>query len=207
MSGPAPAPMNPPTVTSPRWSRRRSCVRSVPQARRRALLPPRRAFRSRTSPSTRRWPSPPFITGRTRSPACARCGAWLAAWWCSRATQVSGAGVAGSGSLVTTSPRSLLPVSASLPSWPARSERGWSRCSFRGTALTASSRPTGAGPRRTWTSTSVAEYRCGRNVGPDAEQRAVRSLRRDLASGRWAERNRDLLDLEAAELGLRLLIA
>ena len=45
------------------------------------------------------------------------------------------------------------------------------------------------------------------SVGPDAEQRAVRSLRDDLASGRWAERNRDLLELEAAELGLRLLIA
>lgn len=44
-------------------------------------------------------------------------------------------------------------------------------------------------------------------VGRDAEQRAVRSLRDDLASGRWAERNRDLVDLEAAELGLRLLIA
>jgi SAM-dependent methyltransferase len=44
-------------------------------------------------------------------------------------------------------------------------------------------------------------------VGPDAEQRAVRSLRDDLASGRWAERNRDLVDLDAAELGLRLLIA
>ena len=44
-------------------------------------------------------------------------------------------------------------------------------------------------------------------VGPDAEQRAVRSLRDDLASGRWGERNRDLLRLEAAELGLRLLIA
>jgi SAM-dependent methyltransferase len=44
-------------------------------------------------------------------------------------------------------------------------------------------------------------------VGPEAEQRAVRSLRDDLASGRWAERNRDLLDLEAAELGLRLLTA
>ena len=37
-------------------------------------------------------------------------------------------------------------------------------------------------------------------VGPDAEHRAVRSLRRDLASGRWAQRNRDLLDLEAARL-------
>ena len=44
-------------------------------------------------------------------------------------------------------------------------------------------------------------------VGPAAEQRAVRRLRDDLTSGRWAERNRDLLGLEAAELGLRLLIA
>ncbi len=44
-------------------------------------------------------------------------------------------------------------------------------------------------------------------VGLDAEQRAVRSLRHDLVSGRWAERNRDLVDLDAAELGLRLLVA
>ena len=44
-------------------------------------------------------------------------------------------------------------------------------------------------------------------VGPDAEQRTVRSLRRDLASGQWAERNRALLDLDAIELGARLLIA
>jgi SAM-dependent methyltransferase len=44
-------------------------------------------------------------------------------------------------------------------------------------------------------------------VGPDAEQRAVRRLRDDLASDRWAERNRDLLDLDAAELDSRLLIA
>jgi SAM-dependent methyltransferase len=44
-------------------------------------------------------------------------------------------------------------------------------------------------------------------VGPDAEQRAVRALRDDLASGRWAERNRDLAGLDAAELGDRLLIA
>lgn len=43
-------------------------------------------------------------------------------------------------------------------------------------------------------------------VGRDAEQRAVRDLRDDLASGRWAERNRDLLGLDAAELGLRLLV-
>jgi DNA-binding transcriptional MerR regulator len=44
-------------------------------------------------------------------------------------------------------------------------------------------------------------------VGPQAEQRAVRGLRDDLASGRWAERNRDLADLDAADLGLRLLVA
>jgi SAM-dependent methyltransferase len=44
-------------------------------------------------------------------------------------------------------------------------------------------------------------------VGPEAERRAVDSLRDDLASGRWAERNRDLAGLEAAELGLRLLTA
>jgi SAM-dependent methyltransferase len=44
-------------------------------------------------------------------------------------------------------------------------------------------------------------------VGPDAEQRAVHRLRDDLASGRWAERNRDLLDLDEAELGARLLVA
>ena len=43
-------------------------------------------------------------------------------------------------------------------------------------------------------------------VGPEAEQRAVRSLRADLASGRWAERNGDLVALDAAELGLRLLV-
>ena len=43
-------------------------------------------------------------------------------------------------------------------------------------------------------------------VGPDAEQRAVHSLRRDLASGRWAGRNRDLVDLDEVELGARLLV-
>jgi DNA-binding transcriptional MerR regulator len=42
-------------------------------------------------------------------------------------------------------------------------------------------------------------------IGPGSEQRVVRTLRDDLASGRWAQRNRDLLALDAAELGLRLL--
>ncbi len=44
-------------------------------------------------------------------------------------------------------------------------------------------------------------------LGPEVERRAVHRLRTDLASGRWAERNRDLLGLDAAELGLRLLVA
>jgi hypothetical protein len=44
------------------------------------------------------------------------------------------------------------------------------------------------------------------SAGPEAEQRAVRSLRDDLASGRWAERNCDLVALDAAELGLRLFV-
>jgi hypothetical protein len=44
-------------------------------------------------------------------------------------------------------------------------------------------------------------------LGPEVEQRAVRSLLGDLASGRWAELNRDFVNLDAADLGLRLLIA
>ncbi|MFD7909384.1 MerR family DNA-binding transcriptional regulator [Streptomyces sp. NPDC059752] len=44
-------------------------------------------------------------------------------------------------------------------------------------------------------------------VGPEAEQRAVRSLGDDLDSGRWAERNGYLADLDSADLGLRLLVA
>jgi SAM-dependent methyltransferase len=44
-------------------------------------------------------------------------------------------------------------------------------------------------------------------VGRAAEVRAVRALRNDLASGRWAERNHDLVELDEAELGARLLVA
>lgn len=44
-------------------------------------------------------------------------------------------------------------------------------------------------------------------VGPGAERRAVRDLRNDLASGRWAERNRDLLHLDAIDLGACLLVS
>jgi DNA-binding transcriptional MerR regulator len=43
-------------------------------------------------------------------------------------------------------------------------------------------------------------------VGPETEERAVRSLSDDLASGKWAERNQELVDLDSAELGLRLLV-
>ena len=42
---------------------------------------------------------------------------------------------------------------------------------------------------------------------PAVQRRALRNLQDDLASGRWAERNRDLVDLDMADLGLRLLIA
>jgi SAM-dependent methyltransferase len=44
-------------------------------------------------------------------------------------------------------------------------------------------------------------------VGPEAEQWALRSLRDDLTSGRWADRNLDLIALDAADLGLRLLVS
>ncbi len=44
-------------------------------------------------------------------------------------------------------------------------------------------------------------------LGPSVEARAVDQLRDDLASGCWAERNHELVGLDAAELGARLLIA
>jgi hypothetical protein len=44
-------------------------------------------------------------------------------------------------------------------------------------------------------------------VGPGVETRVVHKLRDDLASGRWVERNCDLIDLDEAELGARLLVA
>jgi SAM-dependent methyltransferase len=44
-------------------------------------------------------------------------------------------------------------------------------------------------------------------VGPAVEARAVRNLGADLASGRWVDRNRELIGLETADLGIRLLIA
>jgi SAM-dependent methyltransferase len=43
-------------------------------------------------------------------------------------------------------------------------------------------------------------------VGPETEQRTVKALGEDLASGLWAERNSELRNLDAAELGLRLLV-
>lgn len=42
---------------------------------------------------------------------------------------------------------------------------------------------------------------------PQTEQRMTHALGDDLASGRWAARNRDLTGLTEAELGARLLIA
>jgi hypothetical protein len=44
-------------------------------------------------------------------------------------------------------------------------------------------------------------------IGPEAEQRVVAALAKDLDSGAWAKRNTDLLDRESIDLGARLLIA
>ncbi len=51
------------------------------------------------------------------------------------------------------------------PSWSTRSGAGRSRCPSRGTAPMASTRPTGVGPRPTWTSPSVAGSRSGTRSG------------------------------------------
>jgi hypothetical protein len=44
-------------------------------------------------------------------------------------------------------------------------------------------------------------------LGPQIEARAVSALQRDLDSGAWHERNGELVGLEEAELGARLLVA
>ena len=44
-------------------------------------------------------------------------------------------------------------------------------------------------------------------IGPEAEQRVVAALAKDLDSGAWAKRNTDLLNRESIDLGARLLIA
>jgi SAM-dependent methyltransferase len=43
-------------------------------------------------------------------------------------------------------------------------------------------------------------------LGPSVEARAVAALAGDLASGAWHERNAELLELDAADLGARLLV-
>jgi SAM-dependent methyltransferase len=44
-------------------------------------------------------------------------------------------------------------------------------------------------------------------VGPEIEARVVKKLENDIRTGAWHERNHDLMQLEEAELGARLLIA
>jgi len=44
-------------------------------------------------------------------------------------------------------------------------------------------------------------------LGPEVEQRMVTALRADLESGRWTARNRDIVGLEEADFGGKLLIA
>ncbi len=43
-------------------------------------------------------------------------------------------------------------------------------------------------------------------LGAEAEHRAVTALAGDLSSGAWRQRNRELLDLEQADVGARLLV-
>lgn len=80
---------------------------------------------------------------------------------------------------------SLPSLSVSPPNWPARSERVPSRCSSRGTVLTASSRPTGADRRHTSTRRSVEGSRCGPPSAqtPSNEQCAVSAMTSHLAGG------------------------
>src|SRR5205807_7511329 len=64
--------------------------------------------------------------------------------------------------------------------------------------------------RRPW---MYVDHRCRRGtsvwarLGTEIEHRAVSALRADLDSGRWSERNAELLALPEAELGARLGIA
>lgn len=44
-------------------------------------------------------------------------------------------------------------------------------------------------------------------LGREVEDRMVRALRADLASGRWADTNRDITGLDEADFGGRLLVA
>jgi hypothetical protein len=44
-------------------------------------------------------------------------------------------------------------------------------------------------------------------LDPDEVNEGIAALRADLDSGAWAERHRDLLDLEALDLGFRLVVA
>jgi hypothetical protein len=53
----------------------------------------------------------------------------------------------------------------------------------------------------------AARHDCASTVVREAEARAVTALRADLDSGRWHERNAELLDVEEVECGARLLVA
>ena len=195
-------------MTSPRWNRRRSCVRSVPQAQRRAWLLSRRAFRSRTSPSTPRWLFATVhhwqdpIAGLREMRRVARRvvvfthdssdAGWRRRFWLTRDYLPEVADlVAGRPSLTEQARAIGARIEPVLIPWDCAD--GFFEAYWR--------RPEAYLDDHVRRGVSVWA-----RVGPDAEQRAVRSLRDDLASGRWAERNRDLVALDAAELGLRLLI-
>ena len=201
--GPAPAPTSPPAATSPLWNRRRSCGRSARRSgtvrgcRRGEPAVRRPVIRRRDGLST-------VITGRTRRRV--RETRRVARRVVVLTFDANERRVA---SPVLAHPR--LPARfAGLLAWPPLAE------------MAAAIRPAEPvlipwdctdglfeaywrRPGATWTITCAAGIGWTR-VGPQAEQRAVRRLSDDLDSGRWAERNRDLVDLDAADLGLRLLV-
>jgi len=176
------------------------CVRSVPLARARWHTTTARSSRSRT---TRRRPMVLATVASWTGPiaVCADETRWLTAWWCSPATPATGWRRRFWLTL------DLLPE-CDLPHRPLATELASAigarvePVPFRGThALTDSSEPDGRGRRLPCTRTFVAEYRCGQSRA-DFEQRAWLILLMNRASGRWEERNRNLLDLEVAYLGL-----
>ena len=198
---------SPPTATSSRWNRRRSCVRSVSRTRRRAWLPiaenlpfDDQSFDAAMAFATvHHWQDP--IAGlREMRRVARRVVVFLfdtsdpGQFWLTRdyLPEFAGLGACRPCSLTELAGAIGARMEPVLIPWDCADgffEAYWRR---PGAYLDENVRRGVS----VWSS-----------VGPDAEQRAVRSLRDDLASGRWAERHRDLVDLDAAELGARLLIA
>ena len=81
-----------------------------------------------------------------------------------------------------------------------------SPCPFRTTASTASGLRSGGGPPRISIPMYVPGSASSTCSMSEHVERAMERLADDLASGAWAERNRDLLELDDLDLGLRLVV-